>query len=310
MGRGYFVPFMPLFSEDISQRFMLERFGQYAVGNEASTLEIIWGMISNPLRLLIELVTPVNRTIKYLIGQWMPLAFVPAVSPASWMIAGFPLLQLFLGKGELVLAITVRYALTVVTGLSYGAILWWSQHQHKFKPSFRRFWISCICLSLFFSFTSNPNRTFYFLIPDSVKPWVYVSLPQQWQHVAKMRPLLAQIPPDASVSATTYLVPHLSNRQEILRLPTLELRNHAKEVIKVDYAIADLWQLQQYQAAFKDDRRLLQELAKLVDHLSNNQEYGIIGFQDGVVLLKKSASSDTQAYSAWLQFRQQLRKQV
>ena len=69
MGRGYFVPFMPLFSEDISQRFMLERFGQYAVGNEASTLEIIWGMISNPLRLLIELVTPVNRTIKYLIGQ-------------------------------------------------------------------------------------------------------------------------------------------------------------------------------------------------------------------------------------------------
>ncbi len=299
---------MPLFSQDISQRFMIERFGQYADGNEASTLEIIWGMISNPWRLLVELVTPVDRTIRYLIAQWLPLAFIPAVSPAAWMIAGFPLLKLFLGKGELVLAITVRYALTVVPGLFYGAILWWSQHQHKFKPSVRRFWIGCICLSLFFSFTSNPNRTFYFLIPDSVKPWVYVSLPQQWQHVAKMRPLLAQIPSDASVSATTYLVPHLSGRREILRLPALELRNDAQEVIKVDYAIADLWQLQQYQVAFKDDRRQLQDLIKLVDQLSNHQEYGIIGFQDGVVLLKKAASSDIQATAAWLQFQQQLRK--
>ncbi|MBH8551071.1 DUF2079 domain-containing protein [Nostocaceae cyanobacterium CENA357] len=299
---------MPLFSQDISQRFMIERFGQYADGNEASTLEIIWGIVSNPWRLLVELVTPVDRTIRYLIAQWLPLAFIPAVSPAAWMIAGFPLLKLFLGKGSLVLAITVRYALTVIPGLFYGAILWWSQHQHKFKPSVRRLWIGCICLSLFFSFTSNPNRTFYFLIPDSVKPWVYVSLPQQWQHVAKMRPLLAQIPPDASVSATTYLVPHLSGRREILRLPALELRNDAQEVTKVDYAIADLWQLQQYQVAFKDDRRQLQDLVKLVDQLSNHQEYGIIGFQDSVVLLKKAASSDMQVTAAWLQFQQQLQK--
>jgi uncharacterized membrane protein len=297
---------MPLFSKDISQRFMLERFGQYADGEEASTLEIIWGMISNPLRLIVELVTPIDRTIKYLLGHWLPLAFVPAVAPGSWMIAGFPLLKLLLGKGESVLAITIRYALTVVPGLFYGSILWWSQRQQKFKPSLRRFWVVCICLSLFFTFTSNPNRTFYFLIPDSVKPWIYVSLPQQWQHVAQMRPLLAQIPSNTSVSATTYLVPHLSSRREILRLPALELRNDAKEVIKVDYAIADLWQLQKYQVAFKSDRRLLKDLVTLIDQLTNNREYGIIGYQDGVILLKKAASSDTQATAAWLKFRQQL----
>jgi hypothetical protein len=222
------------------------------------------------------------------------------------MIAGFPLLKLLLGKGESVLSITIRYALTVVPGLFYGSILWWSQRQQKFKPSFRRLWIGCICLSLFFSFTSNPNRTFYFIIPDSVKPLVYVSLPQQWQHVNQMRPLLAQIPLDASVSATTYIVPHLSSRREILRLPALQLRNDAQEVIQVDYAIADLWQLQKYQAAFKGDRSLLKDLVPLIDQLTNNREYGIIGFQNGVILLKKAASSDTQAKAAWLQFRQQL----
>jgi uncharacterized membrane protein len=297
---------MPLFSQDISQRFMMERFGQYADGDKASTVEIIWGMVSNPTRLLVELVTPVDRTIKYLLGQWLPLAFIPAVAPASWAIAGFPLLKLFLGKGDSVLAITIRYAMTVVPGLFYGTIIWWSQHPKAFKPSFRRFWVGCICLSLFFSFTSNPNRTFYFLIPDAVKPWVYVSLPQQWHHVGQLRSLLAQIPSDASVSATTYLVPHLSSRREILRLPKLELRNDAREVIKVDYAIADLWQLQQYAPAFKSDGVALQEFIQLIDQLTTNQEYGIIGFEDGVILLKKSATSKEEASSAWLDFRKEV----
>ena len=296
---------MPLFSEDISKRFMLERFGQYADGDEATTLDIIWGMISNPIRLLVELVTPINRTILYLLGQWLPLAFIPAISPASWSIAGFPLLKLLLGKGDSVLAITIRYALSVVPGLFYGAILWWSKHPKTFKPSFRRLWIACICLSLFLSFTSNPNRTFYFVIPDSVKPWVYVSLPEQWHHVNQgIRPLLAEIPSNASVSTTTYLVPHLSSRREILRLPMLELRNDKREVVKMDYVIADLWQLQKYKPAFKSDGRLLNELVNLVDRITKNQEYGIIGFKDGVILLKKGTIPDSKAVEDWLNFRE------
>ncbi|MBW4594823.1 MAG: DUF2079 domain-containing protein [Brasilonema angustatum HA4187-MV1] len=305
---------MPLFSEDVSRRFMLERFGQFGDGDgKASTQEIIWGMISNPWRLIVELVTPVDRTIKYLLGQWLPLAFVPAVSSASWMVAGFPLLKLFLGKGETVLAINVRYALTVVPGLFYGAILWWSQHPKRFKLSFRRFWAFCLSLSLLFSFTSSSsslNRAFYFLLPDSFNPWVYVSLPQQWSHVLQFRPMLAQIPPERSVSATTYLVPQLSSRREIIRLPVLELRNDARQVIKVDYAIADLWQLKQYQPAFKEERNLLRELVQLFDQLTKTQEYGVIGFRDGVILLQKAATPNPQATAAWLTFRQQLEKEL
>ena len=298
---------MPLFSDDISKRFMLERFGQYVDGDEATTLDVIWGIVSNPVRLLVELVTPLDRTIRYLLGQLLPFAFIPAIAPASWSIAGFPLLKLLLGKGDSVLAITIRYALSVVPGLCYGAILWWAKHKQAFKPSFRRFWIFCITLSLIFSFTSNPNRTFYFAIPDSVEPWVHVSLPTQWNHLNKgIRPLLAQIPSDASVSATTYLVPHLSNRRQILRLPMLELRNDNREVVKMDYAIADLWQLQKYAPAFRGDRGLLKELINFVDTVTNNREYGIIGFEDGVILLKKDAMSEKKAVDEWLKFREQV----
>ena len=309
---------MPLFSEDISKRFMLERFGQYASGEEASTLEIIWGMISNPWRLAVELFTPLLGTIKYLLGQWLPLAFVPAVSPASWIVAGFPLLKLFLGKGQSVLAITIRYAMTVVPGLFYGAILWWAGQgfgnfskklknlrPRKLSPSFRRFWIFCISLSLFFALADTKNRTLYFLIPDSVQPWVYVSLPQQWQRTAQINSLLAKIPPDASVSATTYIIPHLSGRREIIRLPALELRNDRGQVVKVDYAIADLWRLQRYQVAFSQEREALKNLSKLIERLTSKKEYGIAGFNNGVVLLQKGAASNPEAMAAWLTFRQE-----
>lgn len=309
---------MPLFSEDISQRFMMERFGQYADGDEASTLEIIWGMVSNPLRLIVELFSPLDRTIKYLLGQWLPLAFVPAIAPASWMIAGFPLLKLLLGKGMSVLAISIRYAMTVVPGLFYGTILWWgrrqksrgaegmSNSQSPIPNSFRRFWIICLSLSLFFTFTSNPNRTLYFLIPDSIQPLVYVSLPRQWEHVSQVRPLLAQIPPDASVTASTYLIPHLSGRREIIRFPNLQLRNDAREVVNVDYIIADLWQMQQYQTAFREERELLQNGIPFIEQLSSSGQYGIIGFKDGVILMQKGAASVEQAIASWQAFRQQV----
>ncbi|MEP0751555.1 DUF2079 domain-containing protein [Trichocoleus sp. Lan] len=332
---------MPLFSEDISQRFMMERFGQYADGEEASTLEIIWGMVSNPWRLIVELFSPFFGTIKYLLGQWLPLAFVPAISPASWMVAGFPLLKLLLGKGQSVLAINIRYAMTIVPGLFYGAILWWAgqsdfriwirdfkggrkaqtserdeaerdeaevadNYPKSVSPSFRRFWIVCLCLSIFFTFTSNPNRTFYFLIPESIQPLVYIPVTRQWEHVSQVRPLLAQIPPDASVATTTYLVPHLSGRREIIRFPSLQLRNDAGEVVNVDYIIADLWQAQQYQAAFNEERGLLQQSVPAIDRLSGSGEYGIIDFKDGVILMQKGVVSNEQAIAAWQAFRQQI----
>ena len=319
---------MPIFSDDISKRFMLERFGQYVDGNEASTVDVLIAMITQPWLLVIEFFTPLDRTLSYLLGQWLPLGFIPAIVPASWMIAGFPLLKLLLGKGFSVLAINIRYAMSVVPGLFYGAILWWGnqsdfrfwknpfrkenkQQESPRKPktlsySFRKFWTVCICLSLFFTIVSNPNRTLYFLIPDSIQPWVHVSLSEQWQRTGEIRSLLAKIPPDASVAGSTYLIPHLSSRREVLRLTRLELRNDDKEVVKVDFAIADLWRLQRYQNAFKDDFERLESITALIDQVTATQEYGVIDFKNGVILLQKDVESEPEAFAAWLEFRQEV----
>ncbi len=297
---------MPLFSQDISRRFMIEQFGQYIDGNEASTLEVIWKIISNPWRLVVEILTPFSKNVKYLLGQSLPLAFVPLISSGTWLVAGFPLLKIFLRHDQFALSLNMRFALTVVPGLFYGAILWWSQHPKALKPAFRRVWVLCISLSLFFTFTANPHRTWSFLIPDSFSPLVYVSPLHQWEHAQQMRSLLREIPPDASVAATFYLVPHLSSRREIVQLPLLQLRNDQREEISVDYAIADLWQLQKYQVAFRDDREKLQNLVPVIDQLLAQGSYGMIGCKDGIILMRQGTASEPTALAAWTAFRQEL----
>lgn len=296
---------MPLFSKDNSRLYLATFFSQYVQGKEPTTLELLWGILSHPKELIGSVLTPVDKRVYYLFGQWLPLAFVPAVSTPAWIMAGFPLLELFLQqKRESALAITIRYALSVVPGLFYGTILWWSQHSEKFNRRFRQFWIGCITLSIILAMVSNPNRPFFFLFPDSYRPWVYVSLGRQWEHVQHIQSLISSIKPEASVSATTYLLPQLSSRREIVRLPALQIKNDCGEIVDIDYALADLWQLQQYQPAFKGDHQLLhQQLIPLIDRIVGEGKYGIQDVQDGVVLLQKGVASKPQAMLSWLQLR-------
>jgi len=323
---------MPLFSEDISRRFMIERFGQYVEGPEATTLDIIWAIVSRPWRMAIELLTPFGRKVEYLLGQWLPLALVPAIAPAAWMIAGFPLLAIFLQRGQSPLSLNIRYAIVVVPGLWYGAILWWasrftqrakgkrqkanvapsaweldpSAQPERLPRRLRQFWAVCLVLAVGFTIASNPNRALSFIIPDSINPWVYISPLRQWQHAQAIRPFLKEIPPAASVAATTHIVPHLSSRREIVRFPDLRLRNDQGEVIAMDYAIADLWQLQQYQVAFKDDRQKLQAMMPAIDQMLASQDYGLRAVQDGVLFFQRGERSDPQALADWAAWRQRL----
>ena len=302
---------MPLFSQDVSKRFMIEQFGQFVDQPEASTIDILKGILSNPIRLVVELVTPIDPTIRYVLGQWVPLAFVSAISPSTWLLTGFPLFKVLIQREDITaLSLHLRYAMTLIPGLFYGAILWWSAHANLWQANqgrsrFRQIWIGCIVLSLFFTITSNPNRTLSFAIPDSFQPWVYVSPVRQWQHSQAIHSLLSQIPPDASVTATDHIVAHVSSRRQVLRFPMQRLqdRSQAQQIRaqRVEYAIADLWYLQQYQPAFADYRKSLQEAIGSVKQLQAHR-YGVAGFADGVVLLHWKAADQTGAIAAWRQY--------
>lgn len=121
-----------------------------------------------------------------------------------------------------------------------------------------------------------------------------------------MRPLLGKIPDDASVAATTYIIPHLSGRRAILRFPRMQFRNDAREVEKVEYIIVDLWRLNRYRVAFKSDRQRLEKIVPRIEDLYNSGEYGITGFADGVVLMEKGVVSNPDALDGWEKFRREI----
>lgn len=297
---------MPLFSEDISSRFMVEQFGHFVQGEDASTLDVLWAIATQPWLLLQELLTPIGRTIRYLLAQGLPLGFIPLVAPVSWLTSGFYLLLTLVRQDPSALMIDRRYAIALVPGLFYGVILWWKTHPNWFQPTFRRYWRFCLLLALVFTLTSNPNRALSVLWPDSYQPWIYTSPTRQWQHVQAIHRLMNQIPPDASVSSSSFIVPHLSNRREALRFPQVRLRNDAGSVIAVDYAVVDLWQFQQYQTAYPWEREQLESSMKAIARLVNNQRYGAIAFEDGVVLLQHRTPSQPEALQALREFRRTL----
>ena len=318
------------FSEDNPRLYMASRFARFAPGNPSpSTLEVLWGMITHPLELLQAVLLPFDRRFFYLVGQWIPLAFIPALSPASWIMSGVPLLTIFTQSGQTALSITIRYAVAIVPGVFYGAILWWAHQSRRplppppepvswwqtmgwslrnrqLTPAFRKFWAVCLTLSIVATITSNPNQAFYFLIPESFRPWVFVPLTTQWQRTGIMNDMVRQVPPEATVSVTTNIIPQLSTRRKIIRLPGLLLKDENGQVDQMEYLIADLWRIERYMTIYRPERTRMQTIVPTLDRLIQDKSYGILEVRDKIVFLRRGVPSNPDALAAWGPLKQEL----
>ena len=297
---------MPMFSEEIGERFLTDVYDRYVESDNPSTIALLLGFLRHPHWVLQDLLLPFSSTVRFLAGHWLPLVFVPAVSPAAWICIAPPAAVLLLRSDtHIALSMQLRYTLMLVPGVFYGAIVWWANRpQRPLSMRTKRLWTACLCLSLLFAFTLNPSRSWSYIIPDSIQPWVYVSLPQQWSHAQDVRSLISQMPPDASLSSTDNLLPHVSGRRAVLRFPRLEYRNDAGAAVFVDYLLIDLWQLRQYAPAFSGSTRRLEEWTPLIQSLIEEGRYGVVGAEQGVFLLRLGQPSDPAALDAWQAFRQ------
>lgn len=102
------------------------------------------------------------------------------------------------------------------------------------------------------------------------------------QHIEQ---LLAMIPPGASVSASSNLNPHVSERQGLAVFPyiTYELPNGSSAIVQ--YVIVDL------DGIFPQDRGYV---ALQLDHLQRSGQYVVLARAEGVVLLVRSGTTDVQ----------------
>lgn len=298
---------MPMFSVDSSRLYLANYFRKFVKTETPSTLELLWAIISQPQIVIEVLFTNFTRRILYLLGHWLPLAFVPAITPSAWIMTVFPLLVLLLQVfNQSATSINTRYTLAVIPGLFYGTILWWSQHQEKFKPRLHRFWIGCIGLSMLLTYTSNPHRALYFISPYSIQPWVYQSLSAQLDHAADLKTVFNAIPKDASVSTSSYIVSHLSGRRNIIRLEVMQMKDENGKIVDVDYGLLDLWQLQEDNLKAPIDRGRVRGGVRFADEALRRGNYGVAQVLDGVVLIQKGITSKPEVLAAWLKLRQEI----
>ena len=285
---------MPIFGDDNSKRFMVSNFGQFAPNAESvSSFDIAKQVFGQPLTLLRELVSPPGDTLMYFLGMGLPLLFVPLISADALLMASLPLLGLLLAQGSNdPLSINIRYTFLVVPGLFAGTSLWWRSRQNLFNSrKLRKIWAGCIALSLIFAVAGNQNRSFSFLIPDSIHPWVYQSPLQQWEHGVKARQTLQSIPANASVSANTNLIPWLAQRQVLVRFPHgTEYQDINKQIHSVDWVAIDLKTLAHFSEAFSRDRERLKKSLKWLD--ANSSIYRVQSIEDGVVVLNRNGKTD------------------
>ena len=285
---------MPIFGDDNSKRFMVSNFGQFAPNAEsASSFDIAKKVFAQPLTLLRELVSPPGDTLMYFLGMGLPLLFVPLISADALLMASLPLLGLLLARGSNdPLSINIRYTFLVVPGLFAGTSIWWRSRQNLFNSrKLRNVWAGCIALSLIFAIAGNQNRSFSFLIPDSIHPWVYQSPLQQWEHGVKARNALQSIPENASVSANTNLIPWLAQRQVLVRFPHgTEYQDINKEIYSVDWVAIDLKTLAHFSEAFSTDRERLKKSLQWLD--ANSSIYQVQSIEDGVVVLNRNGKTD------------------
>jgi hypothetical protein len=107
--------------------------------------------------------------------------------------------------------------------------------------------------------------------------------PSQDAHDRLAYHFLQEIPPTASVSTQTMLVPHLSERRSIYLFP-----------YGAGYADYILLNAPGYYYPFKT----YADYEHTVDAVLSSGEYGVIDMQDGYILLKKGAASTANQQAA------------
>ena len=106
-----------LFLVDNSRLYLAYYFSKIVKTEKPSTLELLGGIVSQR-HLIIEVFLKVAiRRILYLLGHWLPLAFVPVLTPSAWLMTVFPLLVLLLQVvNQAATSINTRYTFAVIPG--------------------------------------------------------------------------------------------------------------------------------------------------------------------------------------------------
>ncbi len=284
---------MPEFGSELSTRFMQERFSQYLNTNEGGPIDVFISMLKNPLLVVKEFFSPIGKTSLFIITLGLPLAFIPWLSIDTFYLLALPLFVALSSKGGNALSVSLRFVLYLVPGIYAGSIFWFKTHSSIFyKKTFRRFWKICILIAFCFALIDNPHRSLSWIIPDSIRPWVHVSIPQQIHRGIVAKKLINSISNESSVAAETHLIPQLASRRILLRFPeNYQYKDMNKTIKKVDIIISQPRFNLTYAPAFGHSKRWVKKSLAQMEKLIETNQYGILQCSKDSIILKKETIS-------------------
>ena len=281
----------PSVDASLSDRFLQEKFGHLVDDVSGGTGAVLLQMLQKPLALLQALVSPPGATLGFLLALSLPLLLVPWFSVDAILIVSVPLLIALLSQGRTALSVTLRYVLALVPGLYVGTLLWWQSNPSIWKQRWwRPCWTAAVSFGLVLTIFGNPHRSLSAVIPDSFSPWVHVSPSVMLQRRARASEALDLIPPKASVSADTPLLPWLAKREVAIRFPNgVRYKDRKGQTQEVEWVAAFPGFYSPLVPVFKREtvqqRRILRELKSLVAEGRYEQVY----CDGGLVLLHRIA---------------------
>ena len=279
----------PSVDTSLSDRFLQEKFGHLVDDVTGGTWSVLVQMLQNPAALLEALVSPPGATLGFLLALTLPLLFVPLFSVDAALIVSAPLLIALLSQGRTALAVTLRYVLALVPGLYIGALLWWQANPSIWERRWLRpCWTAALTIGLLLTIVGNPHRTLSAVIPDSFSPWVHVSPAAMVQRREQARKALALIPPSASVSADTSLLPSLATREVAIRLPNgVRYVDREGQIQEVDWVAAFPGYYTPFIPLFKRETQQQNGILRGLDALIEEGRYVQVYCGDGAVVLRR-----------------------
>ncbi|WP_413429965.1 DUF2079 domain-containing protein [Synechococcus sp. Cu2B8-bc1011] len=136
-------------------------------------------------------------------------------------------------------------------------------------------------------------------------PLIYRNPLEQLNHGRSALRLINTIPNGSSVAATTGLIPHLANREVLIRFPyNIHYQDQSGQQFPVDWVVADLHNQRMFQTFIKQRKGLERNLRQLNDLIG--QDYGVFAFDDDVVLLQRQTTGDASQQKDFERFAEAL----
>jgi len=196
------------------------KFAAYYSWLGATPTEMVANAALHPLSVLTHIVSVGN--LEMLIGFGLPLLFLPYLAPRFLVLAAGPLLQILMGApGGSAVVLETHYSTLFLPALFVAAIAGLdSVHGGRQKAGGRKFLSSRFPLP-----ASRAHSTLFLLLMASVYgAFVLGPLPHAAARIVSgedavaartAAEIISEVPPDASVTASYRLLPHLSSRERI-----------------------------------------------------------------------------------------------